>query len=102
MDLSWERTAHDALCSSGCLDETLEIDTRTNTHSLEHVDEVFRRNVARGAWSVRASPEPANRSIEVTNTELEANDDIGERRSSRVVHVHGDGGLWKSIEGAAN
>ena len=80
----------DALRHLPRFDQALEVDPGLDAHAVEHVDEVLRRDVARRAGRVRAAAEAPHRRIEVADPHLEPDEDVGERRAARVVHVHRD------------
>jgi len=58
--LAGKRTSNLLLYPFSTLDKHVEVDFRLNAHSVQHVNQIFRGNIARGPWRKRTAAEPAD------------------------------------------
>ena len=63
---------------------------RFDTQPIEHVDEVFCRQIAGRARCIRATTETASRAVECSHSVLEGHEHVGQRRATRVMKVKRD------------
>ena len=80
------------------LDERRGVDERSEVHAgldaktVEHVDQIFGREVAGRPGRIRAAAKPAGGRVERRDAQFERRQDIGESRPARVVEVERDVG----------
>ncbi len=70
--------------------EFIEIDAGLDAHSVQHIYDVFGRDIARCARGVRAAPEPSNRAVDDGDSQLKGSEDIRERLAPRVMEMDGE------------
>lgn len=106
MHLARQNTADQALGDAPRLDEAVEIDAGIDTHPMEHEDEIFRRQIAGGAWCVRAAAHSTDARVKIANAHFQTDQDVRESRAAGVVHVHRHSFGWhfrsKEIEDIAS
>ena len=69
------------------LDNAIETHPCHDPQPIQHVNEVLGGQVARCAWRLGATAEPARGGIEGGDSGLEACVDVHQRRATRVVQV---------------
>src|SRR5215471_13800097 len=72
------------------LDHAGKADSRLDAETLQHVEEVLRREVAGRARGVRAAAEAPGGGVERRDAALEPRVDVGEPGPARVVEVQGE------------
>src|SRR5260370_13993 len=72
------------------LTQALQVDPGFDPHSVKHVNEILGRQISGRARRIRTPTHSAHAGVEITNAHLQANQNVGERAPSRVVHVHRD------------
>jgi len=90
MHLTRQRVSHDGGESGDDRQESIQIDARYISHGIEHVYEILRTNVARGAGGVGTTAESAQRSVEALNASLQRCDDIRKPHAASVVKMRAD------------
>src|SRR6476661_9255450 len=79
------RTSERATDEITCCDELVDVYAALDAQTVQHVQHVFGRDVARGAFRVRASAESCNRAVERRDTALERRVDVRYGLPVRVV-----------------
>src|ERR1019366_158643 len=92
MNFSRQTAADDALSDLSSFDQAFEIDARGDAHSVEHVHEIFGREVSRSTGCIRTPAHAAYARVEVTDAHLEADEHVRERAAACVVYVHREPG----------
>src|SRR5215510_11152253 len=91
IDLSLELAPEHALEPLGNRDELVEVDARLDPLAVEHVHEVFSRDVSGGAGSEWTAPDASDRGIEHRRSRVDRRVRVHESRVASVVEVDTDG-----------
>ena len=72
------------------LQHFVDVHAARDPKTIQHVEKILRREIARRAGGVRASSEAAGRRVECRHAELQRREDVRQRGSARVVEVQRD------------
>src|SRR5260370_35941110 len=74
----------------------IKVDAGLDAHLMQHMDEVFGRDIPGGPWNERAAPDAAKRGIEVRDSRLQPHEGICQAHIARIVQVKTPRHLWKA------